>query len=235
MPKSATLWNSVVDVAAILAVAYIVAGMIGHQHVDKITVSPDRTILLNAGQLPYYYKYKETILTPVRDQSHCSSCWAFSITGVMADTLSIKSGGKFRQHLSPQYLLSCTYAQFGCKQGASPEDQYNLAALTQAGVPLETDYPYVHEVTVCKPLSDGITRIRTIANTQKDLCIDPDTALPGFRQRIIDRNILNMKHALIQYGPICGTLRISKLLYEYSGTSIFYDDLSYPTLGGHVS
>jgi hypothetical protein len=228
--------DEIIECVAVVCVIYVCFGLIAHSRpASVIKISPENKILLHGQSLPSYFKAKEKLLMPVRNQLSCSSCWAFSITEMMADTISLKTGGVWKEYLAPQYLMSCTDIPFDCKIGASPEDFYDIPALTVAGVPLEKDLPYTPKTIVCPVIAKDAKRIRTVPHTGIDICADPDSALPGFRQRIIDTNVINMKRALIQYGPICCTLRITRELYDYKGDCIFVDNPNSPTLGAHCA
>lgn len=225
-----------IECVAVVCVVYVCFGFIIHsQPASLIKISPERQILLHAGNLPSYFKARESYLMPVRNQLNCASCWAFSICELLADTVSLATGGVWKEYLAPQYLMSCTNIPFHCKVGASPEDFYNIPQLTIDGVPLEKDLPYSPKVITCPVMPATAKRIRTVPNTAIDICIDPADALPGFRKHIIEQNIINMKRALIQYGPICATLRITRELYDYRGDSIFIDNPASPTLGFHCT
>ncbi len=227
--------QGVVECIAAACVVYVLFGYLSHTTTtaSTINISPERAILLQAGTMPSYFKAKEALLTPVRNQLGCASCWAFSVCEMLADTVSLACGGTWKEHLAPQYLLSCTNVHYGCKLGGSPEDVYSIPELTLQGIPLEKDMPYVHSVTTCPTVPQNAMRIRTVANTGIDICVDPATALPGFRQAIINKNIVNMKRALLQYGPICATLRITRELYDYKGDCIYVENPDSPTLGEH--
>jgi len=56
-------------------------------------------------------------ITPVRNQEHCGSCWAFSAATAFSDRLCIASSGKTKVVLSPQYLVSCDKTNLGCQGG----------------------------------------------------------------------------------------------------------------------
>ncbi len=233
----------VLTAAAVCAVLLVGAAYLraAASKVTEVKPTADRAVLLNDGKLPSYFKYRESLLVPVRDQASCSSCWAFSVADILADTLSIRSGGAWKRavphdgHLSPQYLLSCCPdIHFGCKMGGSPEDAYESLEVTRKGVPLESDLPYVGEVTACPALPSGALRVRTLQRTMVELCEDPDLALPGFRQSIIDANVRRMKAALISYGPISGTVRITDDFYSYDGDAIFEAAPDSPVHGYHA-
>ncbi|KAG5183126.1 putative cysteine protease [Tribonema minus] len=189
----------------------------------------------DGAPLPSYLKYKEKFLMPVRDQRCCAACWSFSVADMMADTLNAQTAGAFgKRPLSAQYLLSCSSAHRGCEVGGSPEDVYDLPQLTDAGCPLDADLPYEGKETPCRPLPPDVLRVRTVPNTAVSLCDDPDRALPGTRAATIRRNVRNMKRALLQYGPIVGTLRVTGDLYAYRGDGIFRGDPASKFYGYHA-
>jgi cathepsin B len=229
---------STFDKICIFATVYILIGLVqSRNHYKPCGLSMiSRQALLENNQLPSYFKYKEALLTPIRNQSNCSSCWAFACTSAFADTLAIASRGKFNQLLSPQYLMSCTDIGEGCLIGASPEEIYNHKKLVHEGIPLESEFPYTHLDTTPCPAYIGGYRVKTISNTQVDCCIDPANILPGFKSIIINQNIKNMKHALMEYGPILGTLKISKSLIEYdaSKNGIFTETYGEKVMGHHA-
>jgi len=56
-------------------------------------------------------------VTPIRNQEHCGSCWAFSATTALTDRFCIASKGKSKVLLSPQYLVSCDSTNLACHGG----------------------------------------------------------------------------------------------------------------------
>eukprot|EP00727_Mastigamoeba_balamuthi_P012543 m51a1_g7911 hypothetical protein (691) ;mRNA; f:177760-181405 len=88
-------------------------------------------------------------VTPVRDQGHCGSCWAFATTAVM-ESAWFGSTGNMTQ-FSTQQLVDCDTSSHGCK-GGSARSPYDYAiGLSGAGGGLETeeDYPYTAEDGKC--------------------------------------------------------------------------------------
>lgn len=232
--------HTLVLVISIALCTYIVLGTLQKHSVPRIAVGSSRQPLLEEGaRLPSYFKWKEGLLGPTRDQHHCSSCWAFALTSTFADTLNLMSGGGWKHgFLSPQYLMSCTQGiNFGCAVGASPEAVYSAPEVADAGIPLESDFPYVGTDNVPCPVTLPATavRVRTVKGSGVDLCFDPQLALPGFKQRTINKNIANMKTALINYGPIVGTLRITQDLIDYNAAQHgVFPDSTGRVLGYHA-
>ncbi|KAF4659161.1 hypothetical protein FOL46_006703 [Perkinsus olseni] len=60
------------------------------------------------------FKECEDVIGHVRDQSACGSCWAFGTVEAFNDRLCIKSGGQFKDLLSPGHMLACCNLLNGC-------------------------------------------------------------------------------------------------------------------------
>ena len=97
---------------------------------------------------------KEGVITSVRDQGMCGSCWAFAAASTMASYAKIGDMSHPLVELSPQHLVSCTPNTLrcggtgGCMGSVAPL-AYTYASLF--GVVEEEDYPY----TSGDPWGDG--------------------------------------------------------------------------------
>eukprot|EP01060_Flectonema_neradi_P026742 TRINITY_DN35_c0_g1_i1.p1 TRINITY_DN35_c0_g1~~TRINITY_DN35_c0_g1_i1.p1 ORF type:complete len:786 (+),score=185.26 TRINITY_DN35_c0_g1_i1:1640-3997(+) len=78
------------------------------------------------------------VVTPVKDQGQCGSCWSFSTTGVTESAWAI-AGNKL-QSLSEQKLVSCDTGSDGCN-GGWPYQAVQWTA--DNGADTEESYPYV--------------------------------------------------------------------------------------------
>jgi hypothetical protein len=55
------------------------------------------------------------VVTPVKNQGSCGSCWAFSAVGSLESAYAIKTGNLIR--FSEQELVSCDTGDYGCQGG----------------------------------------------------------------------------------------------------------------------
>lgn len=62
------------------------------------------------------------VVTPVKNQGNCGSCWSFSTTGAFEGAIAMKT--KTLNEYSEQQLVDCcSYAKYGCEgcSGSWPE------------------------------------------------------------------------------------------------------------------
>jgi C1A family cysteine protease len=79
------------------------------------------------------------VLTRVKDQGQCGSCWAFSATEAIESYAKIS--GKYQlSELSPQQINSCDKSDGGCN-GGNTETAYNYV-VRAGGIESEASYPY---------------------------------------------------------------------------------------------
>lgn len=86
-------------------------------------------------------------VTPVKNQQHCGSCWAFASVGVLESLFYIETKKLFA--FSEQFMVDCNTGLFaeelnhGCK-GGSPENTYIYGQYgLNSGVRYELTHPYL--------------------------------------------------------------------------------------------
>ncbi|CAF1039045.1 unnamed protein product [Rotaria sp. Silwood1] len=114
----------------------------------KIAVEPiNNTPAINAGQrrinnVPDTYDWRNqtrvpNAVTPIKNQRHCGSCYAFAMVGALEKTYAqiYNASGP----LSPQQLIDCSYEN-GC-EGGSFIGVFNYVHDNSDRLNLEKDYP----------------------------------------------------------------------------------------------
>jgi len=79
------------------------------------------------------------VVTPVKYQGYCASCWAFSAVGAVESCQAIKTGNLV--NLSEQELIDCTYTlgNDGCSSGSVVNSYFFIYG---SGLCTNASYPY---------------------------------------------------------------------------------------------
>uniref|UniRef100_A0A7S4T962 Peptidase C1A papain C-terminal domain-containing protein n=1 Tax=Alexandrium monilatum TaxID=311494 RepID=A0A7S4T962_9DINO len=92
--------------------------------------------------------HRPSVVTAVKSQGHCGSCWAFAASAVLESHIALRTGVLF--DLSPQQLNACTPnpqrcgGSGGCT-GATSQLAFNYTI--QAGINSQWNYPYLSGIT----------------------------------------------------------------------------------------
>lgn len=138
---------------------------------------------------------KEKVVTPVKNQAMCGSCWAFSTTGSMEAFLAQKSGKLVS--LSEQQLVDCSSDQgnMGCNGGLMTS-AYDYIA--QNGLETEQDYPYKGRDMICKADPKKSTNIVS-------------------KYQILDQADVTQLTEFLKKGPVSVALEVQYDFQAYSG------------------
>lgn len=116
------------------------------------------------------------VVTPVKNQGGCGSCWAFSATETLESHYSIATG-EAAPVLSPQQIVSCSPNPDHCggTGGCSGSTQPLAFNYTEtAGITTETNYPYRGSTGTCqtakiKPVAQNTGYVQLPTNNYTDL------------------------------------------------------------------
>lgn len=101
------------------------------------------------------------VVTPVKDQKNCGSCWAFSATGALEGAAALFAQ-KPSQSFSEQQLVDCStkYGNEGCNGGLMNQA---FQFVIDNGIETEAEYPYKARDQICKS-KVGEFKIKKFAN-----------------------------------------------------------------------
>jgi cathepsin L len=112
------------------------------------------SVVKNISDLPKEVDWRtKGVVTPVKLQGGCGSCWAFATAETVESHLAISTG--YLSELSEQQLISCVQNPHHCGgQGGCQGATYNLGFewVQQNGLYTEWEYPYesfIGEIPAC--------------------------------------------------------------------------------------
>jgi C1A family cysteine protease len=211
-----------------------------HTYVVNVPLTPFKSPLIILSQTPEkdlfpYLQYKTEYLSPINNQGDCGACYAFAGLAMLADRLVIETGGMFDQSLSVQQVLSC-FAPDSCSDGGSPEELCINLAKTQFGINMEKYMPY-------KQQSGGYVTSKCPSDLQgpevyviKDSVRSIVEFIPeeNYDKVILNKNILNMKRTLTDFGPFFAAMTVYDDLFSFDGTTVYKKHKKAEEIGGHA-
>lgn len=102
------------------------------------------------------------VITPVKNQGSCGSCWAFSTTGTVEGYWAINKGSL--PSLSEQQLVDCVGIAYGCLGCNVGQMSGALKWIKANGVTTESAYPYTAKDGTCKTRT-GAYKIGSVKTT----------------------------------------------------------------------
>ena len=135
----------------------------------------------------------KSVVTPVKNQGNCGSCWSFSATGALESVWAIYSGTL--ESFSEQQLINCSpsYGNKGCNGG---EMTSAFDYVIDNGICLESDVPYIASQGACT--EDKCNTLPHFSSCK--------TLEPGNQQQMM---------RYIQYQPLSIAIQADQLLFQY--------------------
>lgn len=170
--------------------------------------------------------HKPNVVTSVKDQGHCGSCWAFAATATLESHVALSTGLLF--DLSPQQIAMCSPNPNHCGgtggcEGATAELAFDYVAGSAGAVEeYEIGYSaYYGQDSSCAVTSDTL----------------PKATITGYTQLPVN-NYTALMNAIAQSGPIAISVDASTFhAYEsgiYSGCNQVNPDINHAvTLVGY--
>ncbi|UXI16883.1 ubiquitin specific peptidase [Sarcoptes scabiei] len=123
--------------------------------------------VIETESLPESFDWRDVngVVSPVKNQEMCGSCWAFSATGNIEGVWAIKRNESVS--LSEQELVDCDKLDNGCG-GGLPTNAFKTV-LNLGGIESEKDYPYDAKDEKCHfNLSESHVRIDSYKELPKN-------------------------------------------------------------------
>ncbi|KAI3440008.1 uncharacterized protein J3R85_004159 [Psidium guajava] len=144
----------------------------------------------NFTDVPYFIDWREKgAVTPVKNQGHCSSCWAFSAVAAVEGLIKITTGKLVS--LSEQELVDCDVEgdNHGCAYGLM-DNAFDFIQQNN-GLVTEAEYPYNGSKGACRavasldhtvkiggyedvPMNDEDALLKAVANQPVSAAVDSD-------------------------------------------------------------
>lgn len=172
---------------------------------DKAPSSLPESIKRSADMKSFNWR-DINMMTPVKNQKSCGSCWAFSGIAVYEGVYKIMHGQEL--DLSEQYVVDClegttpagVNADCGSCSGGG-NTPFMFRAMVTNGVALESQLPYLAQNSFCaKKNAEMPYRIKQFGF----ISYDP----PSVKQ---------IKEAICKYGPVFSSLKVTQLFMAYGG------------------
>ena len=157
-----------------------------------------------SNQAPDAFDWRDKgVVSGVKDQGTCGSCWSFSTVSNLEGLYAQKKGEI--KTFSEQYLIDCDTEDSGCNGGLM-ELTFDWLSINGGGIMYEADYPYANKKGICKQDSSKFVDMKVTGYVK--LGDSSDTFSP------IDEDYI--KEFLYETGPLAIALNADALQF-YSG------------------
>ena len=156
------------------------------------------------------------MVTPIKNQGSCGSCWAFSATAAQESAILLTSGASVS--LSEQQLVDCSrsYGNQGCN-GGWMDSAFDY--VKEHGLTITTSYPYVARDQACK-IDSGDYKVTSYADvpgcdnllnalTDRPVSVAVDASVwSAYRSGILSNCNKNVNHGVLLVGVTDGYWKV---------------------------
>jgi len=183
------------------------------QNCSATVKAPSRSVRAVGAGLPAHVDWREKgIVSEVKNQGQCGSCWTFSTVGCLEAHLAILYDAWRAPRLSEQQLVDCAQAfdNHGCNGGLpSHAFEYIRAA---GGLDTEFVYPYSAKDGQCLFNSSARQSSTDFMPTSKGV----GAMIPGGSVNLTAGDEAELKHYLATRGPVSVAFQVASDFRHYS-------------------
>jgi cathepsin L len=146
------------------------------------------------------------MMTPVKDQQQCGSCWAFSGMAVYEGVYKIKNGDEI--DLSEQYAVdriegvTAAGKKADCGSCSGGNVPFLFRSMISTGAALESEFPYL-----------GKNDFHSNNRAKREYKVRQH----GYISVIEPPSVKEIKEAICKYGPVFSSLKVTELFMAYAG------------------
>merc|ERR1719421_648144 len=182
------------------------AKMKGYTHVERPLMRSKNVKTLPTTNLPSSVDWTtKGVVTPIKNQGQCGSCWAFSTTGSVEGANALKTGTLVS--LSEQELVDCagSYGNQGCNGGLM---DYGFEYAKAKGLCTESSYPYTARDGTCKTSCSAAVTIggyQDVAQNNEDQLQAAVAQQPVSVAIEADKSVFQFYSGGVMTSSACGT------------------------------
>jgi len=174
---------------------------------------PESEVETSDNPIPDKMDWREQgVVTPVKDQGQCGSCWAFSTTGTIEGAYARRTGKLVS--VSEQNLVDCVKSNSGCNGGFPYKALQEV--IHKGGIDTEESYPYETRQGKCrfhkKNIGATIKRAYRVKSGSED----------------------ELKKAVALYGPVSIAIDATHYSFQLYQSGIYSDPACDPNNLDHA-